>query len=131
MITQGTIKSHYTINCTIDCFPIYPFPHFTISPWMKMCPKTIDFHLDHFTISPLHHIIISLFHSMCKKYWFTIIPFGKWKNHCTISPWNHIYKFQLSYHITTSPYNVLQFSPFHHGATNVNPCSIIKIERIK
>ena len=107
------------------------FNLFTISPLIKMYPQKTYSPLENFTISPLHHIFILPFQHKCEKYWFTVIPFGKWKNHCTISPRNHIYTFQLSYHITTSPYHVLQFSLFHHSASNVNPCGVIKIERIK
>ena len=85
LITQGTVKSHHIIHCTIDFLH-----HLPISP------------LYHFSISPIQHIIISPFHRMCKKY-------QKSLHHFTL---NNIDILQSSYHINTSPFHHFTISPW-------------------
>ena len=69
-------------------FNIGKFQHITIKPYWFL----------HFTIraknidSPLHHL-------------------ENEKDHCTISPHNHIDTFQSPYHINTSPYHEFTISP--------------------
>ena len=100
---------HNTNNCErANC--ISPFHHFTIDG--NVSPKK-DTPLEDFTISPLHHndFTISTYVRKILIHHHTI--WKTKKNHCIISPQNHIDTFQSSYHITTSPYHDFTISPFH------------------
>ena len=105
---------------------ISPFQHFTIDGNVSQKYRSAIGNFHHITIKPYNKFTIS---SFVQKILVHHEKIGKRKK-CTISPQNHIDTLQASYHITTSPYNDFRISHFHHGATTVNPCGIIKREVI-
>ena len=104
------------------------FRLFTILPLPGMCPKKTDLTLENFNISPLNHndFTISPYVRKILIHHYTI-----WKTKKTIAPFRPKTILIHSNHPTISTLHHIMISPFHRGATTVNPHGIIKREVIK